>query len=185
VANPFVKIKTMGVEINSNLIGLYNATNINAAITIGNYFKVSTEDIKAAIESYVPENNRSQLITKGTNEIILDAYNANPTSLEAAILNFAEMQSENKILIIGKMMELGNTSEMEHARIGKLATSKSFKEVYLIGELYKKAEVIGASKLFNTTEEALSWFSENPIEHSTILIKGSRANKMEMLQPLF
>jgi UDP-N-acetylmuramoyl-tripeptide--D-alanyl-D-alanine ligase len=115
----------------------------------------------------------------------MDAYNANPTSLEAAILNFAEMQSENKILIIGKMMELGNTSEMEHARIGKLATSKSFKEVYLIGELYKKAEVIGASKLFNTTEEALSWFSENPIEHSTILIKGSRANKMEMLQPLF
>jgi UDP-N-acetylmuramoyl-tripeptide--D-alanyl-D-alanine ligase len=115
----------------------------------------------------------------------MDAYNANPTSLEAAILNFAEMQSENKILIIGKMMELGDTSEMEHARIGELATSKAFKEVFLIGELYKKAEVAGASKLFDTTEEAFSWFTENPIEHATILIKGSRANKMEMLQPLF
>ena len=74
---------------------------------------------------------------------------------------------------------------MEHARIGKLATSKAFKQVYLIGELYKKAEITGATKLFDTTEEAFSWFTENPIDNSNILIKGSRANKMEMLQPLF
>jgi UDP-N-acetylmuramoyl-tripeptide--D-alanyl-D-alanine ligase len=191
-SNPFVKFSwrkknenAKHESIDTQLMGRYNFENILAALAIGVYFNVPDDAIQDAIRSYNPDNNRSQIIKTGKNTLIMDAYNANPTSLEAAILNFAEMQSENKILIIGKMMELGDTSEMEHARIGKLATSKSFKEVYLIGELYKKAEVNGASKLFGTTEEALSWFTENPIEHATILIKGSRANKMEMLQPLF
>jgi UDP-N-acetylmuramoyl-tripeptide--D-alanyl-D-alanine ligase len=159
--------------------------NILAALAIGVYFNIPDDAIQDAIRSYNPDNNRSQIIETGKNTLIMDAYNANPTSLEAAIVNFAEMQSDNKILIIGKMMELGSTSEMEHARIGKLATSKAFKQVYLIGELYKKADIIGASNLFETTEEAFSWFTEHPIENATILIKGSRANKMEMLQPLF
>ena len=191
-SNPFVKFSWKKKSeiprqnsIDTQLMGRYNFENILAALAIGVYFNVPDEAIQDAIRSYNPDNNRSQIIETGKNTLIMDAYNANPTSLEAAILNFAEMQSENKILIIGKMMELGNTSEMEHARIGKLATNKAFKQVYLIGELYKKAEITGATKLFDTTEEAFSWFSENPIEHATILIKGSRANKMEMLQPLF
>jgi UDP-N-acetylmuramoyl-tripeptide--D-alanyl-D-alanine ligase len=191
-SNPFVKFswrkkneKSIRSSIDTQLMGRYNFENILAALAIGVYFNVQDDAIQDAIRSYNPDNNRSQIIKTGKNTIIMDAYNANPTSLEAAILNFAEMQSENKILIIGKMMELGNTSEMEHARIGKLAASKAFKHVYLIGELYKKAELTGVSKLFDTTEEAFSWFTENQIENATILIKGSRANKMEMLQPLF
>jgi UDP-N-acetylmuramoyl-tripeptide--D-alanyl-D-alanine ligase len=183
-AKATVKVEN-NVEINSVLNGMYNFQNILAAICIGTYFNIDSKKIKEAIEEYIPQNNRSQIEVRHGITFYMDAYNANPTSLEVAILNFAEMQSENKILIIGKMMELGSTSEMEHARIGRLATSKAFKQVYLIGELYKKAEITGASKLFDTTEEAFSWFTKHPVENATILIKGSRANKMEMLQPLF
>jgi UDP-N-acetylmuramoyl-tripeptide--D-alanyl-D-alanine ligase len=191
-SNPFVKFswkkkneKSKHESIETQLMGRYNFENILAALSIGVYFNVPDDSIQDAIRSYNPDNNRSQIIETGKNTLIMDAYNANPTSLEAAILNFAEMKSENKILIIGKMMELGDTSEIEHARIGELACNQAFKEVYLIGELYNKAKVSGATKLFDTTEEAFSWFTKNPIEHATILIKGSRANKMEMLQPLF
>ena len=102
-ANPFVTIQALGNEIKSHLIGLYNANNINAAITIGNHFGVSIQHIKEAIESYIPDNNRSQMIVKGTNEIILDAYNANPSSMAVALENFIQLDKSNKVIIIGDM----------------------------------------------------------------------------------
>ena len=106
-ANPMVKISFNEEEINSHLIGIYNANNINAAITIGKFFNVSDNDIKQAIENYQPNNNRSQLIEKNSNKIILDAYNANPSSMQAAITNFLQLDSDNKIAILGDMFELG------------------------------------------------------------------------------
>ena len=118
-SNPFVKFSwkkknevSRYNSVDTQLMGRYNFENILAALAIGVYFNIPDDAIQDAIRSYNPDNNRSQIIETGKNTLIMDAYNANPTSLEAAILNFAEMQSENKILIIGKMMELGNTSEM-------------------------------------------------------------------------
>jgi UDP-N-acetylmuramoyl-tripeptide--D-alanyl-D-alanine ligase len=149
------------------------------------YFDVNEQDINDAIISYSPDNNRSQLIETGKNTLIMDAYNANPTSLEAALLNFAAMEKENKLVIIGKMMELGPTALEQHAKIGQLAVSSGFDKVFLIGENYQLSGVTGANQLFNSTDEAIEWFSQHPIVGSTILIKGSRANQLEKLQTLF
>lgn len=113
-ANPFVEVVYGDLVIQSHLIGLYNANNINAALTIGKYFEVVDGEIKAALESYVPENNRSQLLMKGTNEIILDAYNANPSSMAVAIANFLQLEKPNKIMVLGDMFELGEESLSEH-----------------------------------------------------------------------
>ena len=133
-ANPMVKITYNNLLINSHLIGIYNANNINAAITIGNYFKVSDEQIKEAIENYIPENNRSQLIQKGDNEIILDAYNANPSSMTAAITNFIQLEKENKIAILGDMFELGKESLSEHKKIVELLENQKSIQTYFIGK---------------------------------------------------
>ena len=133
-ANPFVKIKALGVEINSHLIGLYNANNINAAITIGSHFEVPTHDIKAAIEGYIPENNRSQLLTKGSNEIILDAYNANPSSMMVALENFIQLDKANKVVIIGDMYELGDESIAEHKAIVEFLNQNSSFECHFVGK---------------------------------------------------
>ena len=132
-ANPMVKIIFNNQTIQSHLIGIYNANNINAAITIGNYFKVSDELIKEAIENYIPENNRSQLILKNGNEIILDAYNANPSSMAAAIANFIQLEKKNKIAILGDMFELGEESHNEHEKIVDLLINETSITIYFIG----------------------------------------------------
>ena len=116
-ANPFVEIGYSDFVISTHLIGLYNANNVNAALTIGKYFEVEDLAIKEALESYVPENNRSQLLSKGSNQIILDAYNANPSSMAVAIENFLRLDNANKILILGDMFELGDESNQEHRAI--------------------------------------------------------------------
>ena len=117
VANPLVELQFHGLTVKSNLIGLYNANNISAAIAIGSYFSVENVAIKEAIESYIPENNRSQLLTKNSNEIILDAYNANPSSMLVALQNFLQLEKSNKVIIIGDMFELGEESLTEHQSI--------------------------------------------------------------------
>ncbi|MFC6877088.1 glutamate ligase domain-containing protein [Flavobacterium myungsuense] len=117
MAIPFVAITFSNISIQTHLIGLYNANNINAAITIGKYFNIPENDIKSAIENYIPENNRSQLIYKNTNEIILDAYNANPSSMAVEISNFIQLERENKIVILGDMFELGTESSLEHKAV--------------------------------------------------------------------
>ena len=128
-ANPFVEITFSDNHVVSHLIGLYNANNINAAITIGKYFDVADADIKAAIEGFVPENNRSQLLQKGTNEIILDAYNANPSSMTVAIENFIQLDKSNKIAILGDMFELGAESLAEHKNIVDLLSKEEKTDV--------------------------------------------------------
>ena len=179
-ANPFVCINYDAFDVKSNLIGLYNANNINAATAIGTYFKVDEKDIKAAIESYVPDNNRSQLLKKGTNQIILDAYNANPSSMAVAIANFIQLDNPNKIMILGDMFELGNESSQEHKIIVDSVASQNQSVCYLIGkEFYEhkiSKEHIYFFETFNSFAEYLKTAAFND---NTILIKGSRGMALE------
>jgi UDP-N-acetylmuramoyl-tripeptide--D-alanyl-D-alanine ligase len=180
MANPFVKIKTLGVEINSHLIGLYNANNINAAITIGHHFEVPTVYIKAAIESYVPENNRSQLLTKGTYEIILDAYNANPSSMVVALENFIQLDKTNKSVIIGDMYELGEESLVEHKAIVNFLKNNSDFECHFIGKDFFANSIQKENfHFYHTFEDFIKFLSSVKLEHKTLLIKGSRGMALE------
>jgi UDP-N-acetylmuramoyl-tripeptide--D-alanyl-D-alanine ligase len=179
-ANPFVKIKTLGVEINSHLIGLYNANNINAAITIGCHFKVPIIDIKEAIESYVPDNNRSQLLTKGTNEIILDAYNANPSSMLVALENFIQLDKTNKCVIIGDMYELGKESLDEHKGIVNFLNMNSDFDCHFVGKDFFANSIKKENfHFYKTFEDFTNYLSSVKPEHKTLLIKGSRGMALE------
>ena len=180
MANPFVKIKTLGVEINSHLIGLYNANNINAAITIGHHFEVPVSDIKTAIESYVPENNRSQLLTKGTNEIILDAYNANPSSMLVALENFIQLDKTNKCIIIGDMYELGEESLAEHKAIVNFLNSNSDFDCHFVGKDFFANSIQKENfHFYPTFEDFTKYLTSVRPEHKTLLIKGSRGMALE------
>ena len=180
VANPFVKIVTMDVQINSRLIGLYNANNINAAITIGNYFDISTNDIKTAIESYVPENNRSQLLMKSTNEIILDAYNANPSSMNVALDNFIQLDKDNKMVIIGDMYELGQESLEEHKAIVDFLNDNSSFECHFVGKDFFSNKIQNENFHFHKTfDEFAQFLTSIKLENKTLLIKGSRGMALE------
>ena len=181
-ANPFVTLDFDGQTIQSQLIGLYNVSNICIAITIANYFKVPTMQIKNAIESYVPENNRSQLITKNSNKIILDAYNANPSSMLVAINNFLQLEAENKVLILGDMFELGSESAVEHQFIVDYLTKQNFASCTFVGQaFFDCAKSIASQSIsfyayFGDFANALV---DNPFQNSTILIKGSRGIALE------
>ena len=178
-ANPFVEIIYDQVVIKSALIGLYNSNNINVAILIGKYFKIEDLQIKNAIESYVPNNNRSQLLEKKTNKIILDAYNANPSSMKVAIENFIQIENLNKILFLGDMFELGEESIIEHkAIISMLTNQKCF--TYFIGNYFYENKVKNSNFLFFKSYEDLAAVLKNSkIENANILIKGSRGMALE------
>ena len=179
-ANPFVKIKTLNTEIKSHLIGLYNANNINAAITIGNYFGVSENDIKEAIESYIPENNRSQLITKNSNEIILDAYNANPSSMKVALENFIQLDKTNKITILGDMYELGEESLAEHKYIVDFISENNSLECYFVGKDFFKNKIEKPNfHFYENFEQFSNALGNKNWQNNTILIKGSRGMALE------
>ena len=179
-ADPFVCLNYEEFKIQSNLIGSYNFNNIAIAITIGEYFEVLKKDIKSAIESYISENNRSQIVEKGSNQIILDAYNANPTSMEAALKNFKQIKTENnKIVILGDMFELGNTSELEHQNIANYVNELLFDKVILVGNNFCKVNFKGVK--FKDFDELKKYIKKNNIERSTILIKGSRGMALERL----
>ena len=179
-ANPFVTIKALDAEIVSHLIGLYNANNINAAVTIGNHFEVPTEDIKRAIESYIPENNRSQLLNKGSNEIILDAYNANPSSMMVALENFIQLDKPNKTIIIGDMYELGNESMSEHKGIVDFLDKNGNFESHFVGkDFYANAVPNDNFRFYETFDDFAKYLSDKKIENKTLLIKGSRGMALE------
>jgi len=179
-ANPFVEIHFEDTIIQSHLIGLYNANNINAAITIGKYFGISNSEIKTAIESYIPENNRSQLVNKNTNEIILDAYNANPSSMKVAIENFAQLNKPNKIAILGDMFELGHESSAEHKDIVNLLLKEDKTHCYFIGkDFYKHKTDTDNFHFYENFEEFAKILEDNPFQNKLILIKGSRGMKLE------
>jgi UDP-N-acetylmuramoyl-tripeptide--D-alanyl-D-alanine ligase len=179
-ANPFVTIGYANLIISTKLIGLYNAHNINVALTIGKYFGVENTVIKQALESYIPENNRSQLLTKATNQIILDAYNANPSSMSVAIANFLQLNSPNKIMILGDMFELGNDSLPEHQGLVNSLLGEKNVFCYFIGYDFYKCKIDNSNfNFFETFDMFSNYLKENTIENSTILIKGSRGMALE------
>jgi UDP-N-acetylmuramoyl-tripeptide--D-alanyl-D-alanine ligase len=179
-ADPFVQINYSNLSVKSHLIGLYNANNINAAITIGTYFKVKDSDMKEAIENYIPENNRSQLLLKGTNEIILDAYNANPSSMEVAIANFVQLDKVNKIVVLGDMFELGAESVGEHKRIVDSLLNEDKIECFFIGKDFyvNRMEKVNFH-FYETFEDFANDIKGNQFENKSILIKGSRGMALE------
>jgi UDP-N-acetylmuramoyl-tripeptide--D-alanyl-D-alanine ligase len=165
-------------NIKTHLVGGYNLPNVLAAVSVGKYFNVGDNDIKKALENYIPSNSRSQLIEKDSNTIILDAYNANPTSMKAAIENFAAMKSSNpKILLLGGMMELGNDSITEHQQIIECINKYVWEKVVLVGGDYYKAK--HNYIYFENAAEAKEWFQKQNLTNTTILIKGSRSVQME------
>jgi UDP-N-acetylmuramoyl-tripeptide--D-alanyl-D-alanine ligase len=165
--------------VQTQLVGGYNLPNLLTAACIGKYFGVSDEDIRSALENYTPSNSRSQLLKIGSNQIVLDAYNANPTSMKAAIINFAKMEGDKKILMLGGMMELGTESIQEHKDIVALIQSYSWYKVLLVGKDYSNLpkEILH----FQQTAEARQWYVENAPENALVLIKGSRSMQMEKI----
>jgi UDP-N-acetylmuramoyl-tripeptide--D-alanyl-D-alanine ligase len=179
-ANPFVEIHCRSFLIKSNLLGLYNATNINAALAIGKFFGVPDFDIKEALESYIPANNRSQLLFRETNQIILDAYNANPSSMKVAIENFLQLENQNKILILGDMFELGIESDFEHQEIISMVANEERISCYFVGLNFFKNKVKKDNfYFFESFESFAQQISATKFIDNSILIKGSRGMALE------
>lgn len=169
-----------GEEIQSNLTGVYNFENIAAAIAIGAYFKVPAEKIKRGIESYIPLNNRSQFISKGSNTILMDAYNANPTSMMAALKNFKKLDSMNKILILGDMFELGSEAATEHQNIVDYLSENFIGRTYLVGSNFARTFTnIPFIEKFEDFDDLKEELLQNPPLAAHILIKGSRGMALE------
>lgn len=178
--NPMVKIEFEDTTIQSHLIGLYNANNINAAITIGKHFGVSNEKIKFGLENYIPNNNRSQLLEKNSNKIILDAYNANPSSMNAALTNFFQLEEKNKVAILGDMFELGIESSDEHKKLIEFCFHNENIIFYFIGkDFFAHKNSNTNMKFYKTFESFQSVFPNQKTENSFLLIKGSRGMSLE------
>jgi UDP-N-acetylmuramoyl-tripeptide--D-alanyl-D-alanine ligase len=183
--NPFLRIKIGDRVICTNLVGSYNADNVMAAICVGNQFGVTFDEAVAAIESYVPSNNRSQMTKTERNTLIIDAYNANPTSMAAALDNFSSVQTETKIAMLGDMLELGEDSVAEHVTVIKKALSCGATKIGLVGgEFFKALKEFSESEKenvvhFMTSDELAAWTENAGISGSVVLIKGSRGTKME------
>ncbi len=182
-ANPMVHLQINDTKIQSQLIGAYNFSNIAAAIAIGTYFNVQLNDIKDAIESYIPSNNRSQIIHKQANKIILDAYNANPTSMKAALDNFSNLTDTSKIAFLGDMFELGTTAAEEHQSINDYSASLNIDKIYLVGENFHKTEAKNSKvSIYKNFESLKNNFPK--VTDSTLLIKGSRGMALERILEL-
>ena len=165
--------------IETHLVGAYNLPNVMAAVAAGLHFGISIDEIKAAIAGYNPDNSRSQWLQKGTNKIILDAYNANPTSMRAAILNFAEATLQNKVLWIGGMKEMGSEEQYEHRELVSLISQFEWADVILVGKEFKGLQK--GYRWFETSAAAAEQIKLQPPQNSSILLKGSRGSKMEVL----
>ena len=185
-ADPFVVLQLNSVTIKSNLIGSYNFNNIAASIAIGKYFKISVEEIKSSLENFVPTNNRSQIINKGSITIILDAYNANPTSMRAALENLSNLTDSYKTAILGDMFELGADAHLEHQKITELISTLHIDKTYLIGDNFNRTSSKNSDiEFFKTFEEFKDQFSNLRINNGTILIKASRGMALERLLDIF
>ncbi len=188
-SNPFVKLKCKAKNdiqsidekpvITTQLIGNYNFENILAAACIGHYFGVSEEQIKNGLENYIPSNNRSQVMQTKSNLLLLDAYNANPSSMNAAIENFAQMDQTNKMVILGDMLELGDDSAIEHDAIVNLLSNKNITNLILVGPFFKESGKAINAKTFSNSDEVVDYLKLHPVKNATILIKGSRGIKLE------
>jgi UDP-N-acetylmuramoyl-tripeptide--D-alanyl-D-alanine ligase len=180
-SQPFLQVAILNHQkecvIKTQLVGAYNFPNVMAAVAIGSTFNIAIDEIKKSIEQYMPDNSRSQLITIGSNTIILDAYNANPTSMHAAIVNFAQADFPNKVIILGAMMELGGDSLKEHQQIIQLLQQSNWNHVVLVGGHFK--EVNHSFLYFENAMEAGTWYKNQAFTHTAFLIKGSRHFAME------
>jgi len=179
-STPSVKLKWNKEIITSKLYGKYNFENILAAICIGNYFEVSSKDIKEAIEEYTPTNNRSQIEEINSNVLFLDAYNANPTSMNAAIDTFSENNSKNKLMILGDMLELGESSQKEHEKVVEKVSLLKLDALF-VGKEFKKVSEKNNFTFLSNVNEVIDWFKQTNLIDHQILIKGSRGIKLESI----
>jgi len=183
--NPYLKIKwkygNNTSTVQSQLTGAYNFDNVLAAIAIGLYFGLSANEINAGIQNYIPENNRSQILKTKNNTLICDYYNANPSSMLAAITNLNQLAATQKIAILGDMFELGESAETEHQAIVNAATKCNFDNCIFIGSQFFKAAKSAKAKFFKTLLEAENYLQTQPIHNALILLKGSRSMKLESL----
>ena len=184
-SDPFVTFIAGNEElVETKLVGDYNFDNILAALCIGKYFGVPSIAANQAIEQYDPTNNRSQIVKTEKNEVIMDSYNANPTSMRAAIENFASMQKRNKVLILGDMYELGEESETEHANIGALLNLLTDSTIIIVGKhMQAAAKECASAHYFETKADAVTYLEANPLVDRVILLKGSRGMGLESLMP--
>lgn len=183
---PFLRIVLDGKEISTNLVGAYNADNVMAALCVGRQFGVELEDAVKAIEAYIPSNNRSQMTRTGRNTLIIDAYNANPSSMEAALSNFASVQAPVRIAMLGDMLELGADSLKEHVTVARRALSMQLENVCLVGREFGKAltemgDEGGHILHFESSDELAAWAEKTEITGAVILVKGSRGIRMEKI----
>ncbi|MFN5226327.1 MAG: UDP-N-acetylmuramoyl-tripeptide--D-alanyl-D-alanine ligase [Bacteroidota bacterium] len=179
-SSPFLTIQTTGaleMKLSTQLVGSYNLPNVLCAVTVGHFFGVPAEKIKAAIEAYEPSNSRSQWINWGSNHVVLDAYNANPSSMKVAIENFSRLPGSPKILLLGAMMELGEESLHEHQSLVELIKPLHFDEVVLVGGDFSKIE--HPFRYFADAKAAGKWLSEEQFSNAHLLVKGSRSMQME------
>lgn len=199
---PFLRIRVPdntgtaegSVLIRTNLIGSYNADNVMAALAVGMHFGVPFEEAVRAIEAYIPSNNRSQMQRTGRNTLIVDAYNANPTSMAAALENFSNVSADSKVALLGDMLELGDDSVEEHAAVIRSAVSRGFSKVYFVGAEFRKAsesvsglqDVLADAPVafFSTSDELAAHLASEPLAGATVLIKGSRGTRMEKTIPM-
>ena len=180
--SPYLRIKIKDTVINTNLVGAYNADNVMAAIAVGAHFGVPFEEAVSAIEAYVPSNNRSQMVRTGRNTLIVDAYNANPTSMNAALDNFAHVQADRKIVMLGDMLELGEDSSMEHRAVADKLKGMELDMIILVGKEFSSVVSKGDGVLcFETSADAALWLSSHEVSDAAVLVKGSRGIRMEKL----
>ena len=181
--SPFLNMKfntaESEFEVDSHLIGTYNAENVLAAVAIGTYFGLKSNQIKKGLEEYFPQNNRSQLTITEHNKLVVDAYNANPTSMNAAILNFAQIDASEKLVILGDMLELGKQSAQEHQKIADMLKEKAFSSVLLVGPQFMTTT--NNFKNFADIDSLKKYIHENPVRNSFILVKGSHGIHLEKI----
>lgn len=188
VQNGYLKVsltKPFKAEIQTQLAGTYNLENVLAAVSIGHFAGVSEDKIIKGINEYVPGNQRSQILHKGDLTILLDAYNANPSSMEAALKNFGNEYPSPRRIALGEMLELGNEETAEHDAIAKLASENGASEIILVGELFRDAAKKYNTLHFSTSTEAAQWLKSQLPVNGSLLIKGSRGTKMEKILEAF
>ena len=182
---PFLSLALQNITINTNLVGNYNVYNCAAALAIGTHYKLTPLQLKEGIEAYVPANNRSQIIKQNTNEILLDAYNANPSSMEVALDNFKSIQNSHKLAVLGDMFELGATSVKEHLEVVNQAMLTKGCIFYFVGSHFFEHKTDHPKlQFFKTFDDLQLHLEQSTISNTSILIKGSRGMALERVLEL-
>lgn len=171
-------------NLSTNLFGSYNLENVRAAVASGLFLGIDIKDIIEAVENYEPANNRSQIKTTKNNTLICDSYNANPTSMCFALDSFSAIKAEQKTVILGDMLELGDKSEDEHLKVLKVLQTGIAEKVFLVGPVFQKISAKSGIKAFDNVDKLIEFLKDEPLKGKTILIKGSRGIKLEKIYDL-